>query len=98
MLRSERCRLQFWTAAGGTSYGKLTEANIAEVLVPIPSNSEIRAAAEQVRKWAKTVRGSLNEWSALGTDADRKPIINSSGFGLIATDDWDPDAEDDAGD
>jgi type I restriction enzyme M protein len=40
-LRSEQCRIQFWTAAGGTSYGKLTEGNIAQVLVPVPSSSEL---------------------------------------------------------
>jgi len=97
-LRSEHCRLQFWTAAGGTSYGKLTEANIEQVFVPLPSPAEITEIAGRVRKWAKTVRDSFQEWVALGSDADRKPIINSSGFGLIATDDWDPDADDTAED
>ena len=97
-LRSEQCRLQFWTAAGGTSYGKLTESNIEQVLIPVPPNSEMNRIAEQVRTWAATVQSlaALDEWSGLGTEADRKPIINSSGFGLIATDDWDPDAEDGA--
>jgi hypothetical protein len=95
-LRSEQCRLQFWTAAGGTSYGKLTDSNIDQVLIPVPPNSELNRIAEQVRTWAATVRSGLDEWSNLGSEADRKPIINSSGFGLIATDDWDPDAEDGA--
>lgn len=92
-LRSEHCRLQFWTSAGGTSYGKLTDANIKSALVPIPSDREIAAIAKRVRQWADTVRESHREWATLGSEADRKPIINSSGFGLISTDDWDPDAE-----
>lgn len=58
--------------------------------------AEIPDIANRVRTWAKTVRSGFREWSTLGTDADRKPIVNSSGFGLIATDDWDPDVEDDS--
>jgi hypothetical protein len=34
-LRSEACRLQFWTESGGTSYGKLTHDQIRDVLLPM---------------------------------------------------------------
>jgi type I restriction enzyme M protein len=70
-LRSEQCRLQFWTSAGGTSYGKLTERNIEKVLIPVPDDAEVENIAHRVKQWANTVRNGLQEWSMLGTDADR---------------------------
>jgi type I restriction enzyme M protein len=96
VLRSEPCRLQFWTESGGTSYGKLTGAHINEVLIAMPSDDEIRSVADHVTMWCATVEQNAIAWSSVGRDPDRKPILNSSGFGLIETEDWDdePDEED----
>lgn len=86
-LRSEPCRLQFWTESGGTSYGKLTDAHIENVLIPAASLEERQATANRVEKWASSIRESATIWCGIGDVADRRPIINSSGFGLIQTED-----------
>jgi type I restriction enzyme M protein len=94
-LRSEPCRLQFWTESGGTSYGKLTDEHIEGVLIPLPLDQDIKDAAKKITAWSLTVEKNLTAWGAIGHDADRKPILNSSGFGLIDTDDWDDEPEPD---
>jgi len=86
-LRSEAVRLQLWTESGGTSYGKLTSANIRNVLLPVPSADEIKAITQATRTWADGIRSSSEAWRAIGTDDDRLPILNSAIYGL------EPDAE-----
>jgi type I restriction enzyme M protein len=88
-LRSEPCRLQFWTESGGTRYGKLTDDHIEGVLLPLPSDDDIRRTTKHIRAWSITVERNAAAWSIIGPDPDRKPILNSSGFGLIETEDWD---------
>ena len=82
-LRSEPCRLQLWTESGGTSYGKLTLEHIQSLKVPIPDEVTIKRVTDEVSNWADSMRASVVRWSNVGTAEDRKPIINSSGFGLI---------------
>lgn len=94
-LRSESCRLQFWTESGGTSYGKLADPHIEGVLIPVPSLAERRVIAERVKEWALSVRDSGTKWSNVGSSDDQRPIVNSSGFGLIETDDESQEEEDD---
>lgn len=85
-LRSEACRLQLWTESGGTSYGKLTAGHIQNVLLPIPPEGEREAICEKMKKWAKHTEQALQEWGAVGSEADRKPIMNSPVFGLESDD------------
>jgi len=68
VLRSEYCRLQFWTESGGTSYGKLTRDHIRNVILPVHSLEERQAICKRLREWCNSVR---------------KAILNSPGFGLI---------------
>ncbi|MBI2818262.1 MAG: N-6 DNA methylase [Acidobacteria bacterium] len=82
-LRSEACRLQFWTESGGTSYGKLTNDNILDVLIPVPSEAKRQAMAEKVKIWAQTTRLALTAWDTIGAPADRFPVVNSPSFGLV---------------
>lgn len=82
VLRSEVCRLQFWTESGGTSYGKLTREHILDVLIPIPPLEERLAVDATVRSWEKAARDSTTHWNQIGSDADRRPILNSPLFGL----------------
>lgn len=94
-LRAEPCRFQFWTESGGTSYGKLTDDHIEGILIRLPSDQEIQEIAKNVTDWSITVEANLTAWGSIGQDADRKPILNSSGFGLIDTDDWDDEQDTD---
>lgn len=85
-LRSEPSRLQLWTEAGGTSYGKLTAEQIEDILID-PSDPETRkATVAKVRKWIGSVQGMLDVWNGIGTEADRRPILNSPLTGLFDDD------------
>jgi len=94
-LRSEPCRLQLWTESGGTSYGKLTLDHIRNVLVPVQDQSEIDDTATRVITWAESIRRSAENWSTVGSDDDRRPIVNSPGFGLIEGENWEIEGIDD---
>jgi type I restriction enzyme M protein len=82
-LRSEPSRLQLWTESGGTSYGKLTLEHIEDVILSVPDDCSILETAERVANWAESIGTSAAYWQQIGSDDDRKPIINSPGFGLI---------------
>jgi type I restriction enzyme M protein len=82
-LRSEACRLQFWTESGGTSYGKLTDDNILNALIPIPPKTTRLAVADNVRNWAEAVRATISAWESIGAPEDRFPVVNSPSFGLV---------------
>jgi type I restriction enzyme M protein len=85
-LRSEACRLQFWTESGGTSYGKLTRDHILNVLLPIPDSEQIQMQAEQVQGWAQAIENGIKMWENVGTEEDRMSIVNSAIYGLESTD------------
>ncbi len=93
VLRSEACRLQFWTESGGTSYGKLSRDQIRSVLLPIPGRSTRIKINKAVENWAVHAETSLDMWSAVGTSADRKPILNSPLFGLETDSEYLDDSE-----
>jgi len=44
VLRSEQVRIQAWTEAGGTSYGKLDSDDIRNLLLPSEEASRMSAA------------------------------------------------------
>lgn len=81
-LRSEACRIQFWTEAGGTSYGKLDLDQIRNVLLP-SEPAERLATAVAVRKWMGTVEAMHEYWVNVGSEQDRRPILNSPLTGLV---------------
>lgn len=82
-LRSEACRLQFWTESGGTSYGKLTDDMILNVLVPSETRQARLAVAKKVRGWSQLHRDTSAQWGDIGLPEDRYPVVNSPSFGLI---------------
>jgi type I restriction enzyme M protein len=82
-LRSEPSRLQLWTEAGGTSYGKLSADQIEEVLLDPLDLKGRQAVASDVRTWITSVRGMLGTWDSIGTPSDRRPILNSPLTGLF---------------
>jgi type I restriction enzyme M protein len=88
-LRSEQCRIQFWTESGGTSYGKLNREHILNVAIPTPSDVEIKEIASTVERWFVNIFNAANLWSNLGSIDDRRPIRNSPMLGLEAPDDFD---------
>ena len=88
VLRSEQVRLQFWTESGGTSYGKLDSECIGNTLIPVSSPEERERVAQRVQDWIVSVGQYSNAWSQIGTDGDRRPILNSPLIGLF-DDDWD---------
>jgi type I restriction enzyme M protein len=94
-LRSEPCRLQLWTESGGTSYGKLTLDHIKNLLLPVQDQNIILDTATRVTKWAESIRTSAQKWEAVGNSDDRRPIVNSPGFGLIEAENWDLESADD---
>ncbi|MDP1720947.1 MAG: N-6 DNA methylase [Candidatus Nanopelagicaceae bacterium] len=94
-LRSEACRLQFWTESGGTSYGKLTKDQIREVLIPLPDLEDRLAIATKIDEWAAHMTGAMSGWQSVGSPADRKPIMNSAIFGLEGAEDESEEAIDD---
>ncbi len=81
-LRAESSRIQFWTESGGTSYGKLNAGNILNLVLPQPSNSELKARSKEVRSWLTKATSSLKNWDSLWTGGDNYPILNSPVFGL----------------
>lgn len=85
-LRSERSRLQFWTESGGTSYGKLTNDQIANVVLAKPDTKVMEAVTKSVGEWRKSFSEALNLWGTIGSENDRRPILNSPIFGLEARD------------
>lgn len=87
VLRSERVRLQLWTESGGTSYGKLDNERIRQVLIPTGTLSDRRLIADSVRSWISSVQANIAAWSRIGTEEDRVPILNSPLTGLV--DDYD---------
>ena len=89
VLRSEQCRIQFWTESGGTSYGKLNRDHILNVVLPIPSDTEIKDIAAKVKNWFANISSATNLWNNIGTEDDRRPIRNSPILGLEAPDDFD---------
>lgn len=80
-LRSETIRLQFWTESGGTSYGKLTDDQISNVLLPFDQIKAIETT-NNVKIWFNFQVESLKAWNKIGSEKDRKPILNSPIFGL----------------
>jgi type I restriction enzyme M protein len=85
VLRSEECRIQFWTEAGGTSYGKLDLDQIRNLLLPSTPAGRLEASVA-ARKWMDAVEQMHESWTNVGTDDDRRPIINSPLTGLIDDD------------
>jgi type I restriction enzyme M protein len=85
-LRTERCRLQFWTESGGTSYGKLTLEQIKNVLVPVPVLEERLAVRKSVRLWAESINASVHAFNQIWPAEDKKAILNSPLIGLESED------------
>ena len=83
VLRSEQVRLQFWTESGGTSYGKLDDDRIRNVLIPLSTTEERQSVAQNVEKWIKSAKEYSVSWSQIGTEKDRRPILNSPLIGLF---------------
>lgn len=86
VIRSEQVRLQFWTEAGGTSYGKLDNEMIRSALIPPGTKQDRREVAAKVREWIDSVKTNSNAWSNIGIDGDRRPILNSPLTGLFDED------------
>lgn len=95
VLRSEYSRLQLWTESGGTSYGKLNRDHLLNLLIELPKPIDIVNEVQDVKNWVEAMQNSITYWNKIGTDADRKPIINSSSFGLVELEDGQADDEDD---
>lgn len=81
-LRSEESRIQFWTESGGTSYGKLTNEHISNVIIRNESKQEIDTINKTVNEWLDAYSKIFSLWESIGTVRDRTPIINSPIFGL----------------
>jgi type I restriction enzyme M protein len=81
-MRSECVRIQLWTESGGTSYGKLTEDDILNVILPVPSPKERKAANARFDTWFDFMKAAMDAWNHLGSEDDRRPIINSPILGL----------------
>ncbi len=81
-LRSEESRIQFWTESGGTSYGKLTNEHISNVIIRNESKQEIDTVNKTVNEWLDAYSKIFSLWESIGTVRDRTPIINSPIFGL----------------
>ena len=86
-LRSEAVRIQFWTEAGGTSYGKLSLDQIRDVLLPVASEPERLESAAGTKKWMSAVEWMHRLWAGVGDEEDRRPILNSPLIGLADDDD-----------
>ena len=89
VLRSEACRLQFWTESGGTSYGKLNISHINNVLLFIPDQTTIEKIGDEVKGWADSIQNAHTFWESIGNKEDRKPILNSAIIGLDSEDESD---------
>lgn len=82
-IRSEPCRIQLWTESGGTSYGKLNAEHLRNLQLPAPPLTSRLETAKRVKLWAKALITSADTWLTIGTEADRRPIINSAAVGLM---------------
>ena len=82
VLRSEEVRIQFWTESGGTSYGKLTLDQIRNIVLPTEGASRLSSAV-CARKWMDAVEAMHESWINVGTEDDRRPIVNSPLTGLV---------------
>lgn len=94
IIRTEACRLQFWTESGGTSYGKLTLDQIKDVLVPVPGKDEIAAIKKSVSDWAKSMATAMGRFQDIWHHSDKVAILNSPILGLEG-DDLDDTGNDD---
>lgn len=81
-LRTERCRIQFWTESGGTSYGKLTLDQIRDVLIQVPDQETINEIANKVRSWSHAVANVAKQFNKIWSEQDRIVILNSPITGL----------------
>ena len=81
-LRSEEVRIQFWTESGGTSYGKLDLDQIRNVIIPSARANRL-SAAKLARKWMEAVEAMHKSWVNVGSELDRRPILNSPLIGLV---------------
>lgn len=85
-LRTEACRLQFWTESGGTSYGKLTSDQIKNVLIPLPHLEEIAEIKKGVVGWAKSILEASTKFHSIWDTHDKVAILNSPLIGLEGDD------------
>lgn len=81
-LRTEQCRIQFWTESGGTSYGKLTLSQIANVLIPLPPKKMRQTIAAAVREWSASVAEVNRKFHRIWDAGDKVAILNSPLIGL----------------
>lgn len=84
-LRTEKCRLQFWTESGGTSYGKLSIDQIKNVLIPIPSDEEMKSIKKTVDSWSETIASATRLFNNIWETSDKVAILNSPIIGLETT-------------
>lgn len=82
ILRTEKCRLQFWTESGGTSYGKLSLDQINNILIPIPSDDEILKVKKTVSTWSKSIKEASKNFQNIWENNDKIAILNSPIIGL----------------
>lgn len=82
VLRSEELRIQAWIASGGTSYGKLDDDDIRNLLLP-SDPAFVLSSSVAARKWMDAVEVMYEVWTNVGDDPDRRPILNSPLTGLI---------------
>ena len=82
VMRSEEVRIQSWIASGGTSYGKLDDTDIRNLLLP-SDPAFVLSSSVAARKWMDAVEVMYEAWTNVGDDPDRRPILNSPLIGLI---------------
>jgi len=82
VLRTEQCRIQFWTESGGTSYGKLTIEQIKNVLIPIPDKKDIENIRQSVSEWADSIKSASRKFHSIWNTSDKVTILNSPIIGL----------------
>lgn len=80
-LRREETRIQMWINAGGTSYGKLSLDQIEDLRLRV--EDDVDKVNSAVCKWVQAQNAALQAWQQIGTDDDRRPILNSPLIGLI---------------
>ena len=82
VLRSEYSRLQFWTESGGTSYGKLNDENIRNVVLPDSEEKDLIEKKDLIADWISKSKMALSAWDSMWNKSDKYPILNSPIFGL----------------
>lgn len=85
-LRTEACRLQFWTESGGTSYGKLTIDQIKNVLIPVPGDEEVAEIKKSVVNWSNSIAEASTRFHSIWDTHDKVAILNSPLIGLEGDD------------